>query len=191
MSVQVKLRNGRLMDAVAMEDEMFEVKLASGKINIYHITQLLEVVYEASDSEDPTLTKEESNMKKNIYHYLLQHPVGEDIVTMRFVTDVLPTSIAQDYLTSLGTCRASNNIMALHTGTYRFTLIEELLMEKDQNFTLMVISNKDLAKYDSTKIEEFCERSVFAHANADYSFFLKVPGYGWGLEALGLTLDMK
>jgi hypothetical protein len=192
MSVQVKLRNGRIMDAVQVEDEMFEVELASGKINIYHISQLLAVVYEASHSEDNTLTKEESiTMKKPIYHYLLQHKVGEDYVTMRFVTNVLPVAHAEDYLMSLSTRRASKDIMALTTGTYRFTLIEELLIEKDHDFTLMVISNSDLAKYDSNKVEEFCTRSVFAHANADYSFFLKVPGYSWGLDALGLTLDMK
>lgn len=191
MSCKVKLRNGRIMDAINIGNDSFEVVLASGRTKIYQFSDLL-AVNTISDSEvaNNNLPKEENNMK-TIYHYLLEYPVGEETVTMRFVTNKLADTHAADYLTSLGTHRASGKIMALHTGSYRFTLVEEMLMEKDQEFTLMIVSNKDMAKFPDGKVKEWVDRSVFAHANADFSFYLKVPGYDWGLDALGLTLDMK
>lgn len=193
--MKIKLRNGRVMEATVSPNGTYEVILASGKVKFYGESDILaivddEVVVEAESSESEAITDKEKKM--DIYHYLqrLNGPDGE--YTVRIVTTDLG-NVAARYNESVATRHPVNNILAISTGAYTFSLLEWELIRNNKEFRLMIIGNADLAaNYSSTKLNEMLDRSTFVHANASYSFFMRIKdGVEWGLDDFKLELDFK
>lgn len=192
MSVSIKLRNGRVLEARSLEGDLFEATLASGKTKIYALTDLLSVDAEDLNQEEVITNKED---KMTIHHYLQQFAFGKEDkkfnAIVRMVTTELPASVTERYAVSAANKRVEGGVFALNTGTWQFGLLENTLIKSGDNFTLMIMSNEDVQKLDVLEMEGLINRSNFAYANASYTFFFRVNGQtNFGLEKLGISIEM-
>lgn len=192
MSVYIKLRNGRVMDAQPLENDLFEAILASGKAKIYAFSDLLSVE-DVEVQEAPVITNKEDSM--TIYHYLHEATFGEGdkkfVAIVRMVTTTLPDHIVARYEDSQVKRTTVGGVFALNTGTWQFNLLENTLIKSGDKFTLMIMSNGDVLRLDVSAIDAFINRSTFAYANASYTFFFRVDGEtNFGLTKLGISIEM-
>jgi len=65
MSVSIRLRNGRTLQAEVLSGDLFEATLASGKVKIYSLSELLSV----SDVDDEVEVTNKKEENKIMYHY--------------------------------------------------------------------------------------------------------------------------
>lgn len=192
MTVKIKLRNGRVLEARSLEGDLFEAELATGKLKIYALSDLLSVETADLQPEEVITNKED---KMTIYHYLHDATFGtgenQTSAIVRMVTTTLPTHIVERYEQSKTERRVVNGIFALNTGTWQFTLLENTLIKSGDKFTLMIMSNNDVMQLEETVLDDFINRSNFAYGNASYSFFFRVQGQtNFGMEKLGISIEM-
>ena len=191
MSVIIKLRNGRELEAQTMPDGTFEAKLASGKIKIYGVADVVSVTTE--NNPNNIIIPKEDPMK--MYHYLLKQQFNKDteesfVGITRVVTNKLPVSLAECYNTSLETKLPSEYVFAINSGNWMFHLLNERLTKKNIEFKVYVIKNDVVAKFNEDEFDFYVERSTFCYANASYTFFLRIEGTKeFGLKAMGITID--
>jgi len=191
MSVQVQLRNGRIMDATDNGNDTFDVTLASGEVKTYNMTNLRSVIRKEQQQDVP---KEDNMSKKAIYHYLQQVKFAPDALEMvrRIISTRLDPNIAEAYMESYTTKRHVGNAYAIQSGTWQFNMLEALMIHKDLDFRLMVLNNKDIPELPEGKLAEFLKGSTFAYAGPSYTFFLNVYGatVDFGLDDLGISISM-
>lgn len=124
----------------------------------------------------------------------------------RVITNTVTAEEQEAYDMSIQTRRPQTvdgnvNVMAVQTGEWIYSLLENKLNRRDIKFRLGMISVKDLADGVTNKrwtIEGLVASHTFAWANASYAFFLRVEDKDrktvedFGLETLGLeALDAK
>lgn len=116
-----------------------------------------------------------------IYHYLTNPK--EDVVVRHVATaDMLTNQQLDAYEVSMRLHRPINGLMAISTGSWEF----HLLKNRAESFHLKIVSNGD---FTPSELMTVFAKSNFAWANADYSFFMEIPGQeGWGLHGLGLFI---
>jgi hypothetical protein len=196
MSVKIQLKNNWWYEATVVEGGLYEVQLAKG-VKIYSLDNIKAVNIDGEDARRTSDAQEDiMTTNNNLAHFLREHTMIIDGITHKYVVRVLTNEIpARDldnYKLSVTTRKPVNNIYALNTGAYHFTLIENKLVNSGKMFTLSVFTNKDMALLGDTKIKEYLDRATFAFANASYTTFLRVSGsVNFGLEDLGLMIDFS
>ena len=196
MSVIIKLRNGRELDARPLDNDLFEATLASGKVKTYALADLVSVT---TKKEAIVIANKEAQMTSHIHHYLHEVPFdgtdGKFTTIVRMGTTTLPTtgvpvSVAERYMLSVASKKVEQGIYAINTGAWRFWLLEKTLVEAGIGFTFMAVEKAAINQMTDEQLNKLIDKSTFCYANADYSFFLRIDGEeDFGLSKMGISID--
>lgn len=191
--VIITLKNGRVLNATMVQEGLYQATLRSGKVKFYPIDSLIRVEVATGPLSGVAIVNQTEEKKENqmVFHYMVQETVGDVKVMRRFITNTMPMSILDRYQESIKTHQPVNGIFAITTGDWHFSLLEWRLIARGRSFAMMIINDDDMAAFRPSEIEEWVDKSVFAYANASYSFFLKMldGSTDWGLHHAGLELD--
>lgn len=167
-----------------------------------------EIKVEHNNSKRRRNNKKKENNKVEIFHYIEEvvrngelDNKGNTIPAAAYIrhieTKIEREGFLERYRESQRTGMPSGNILAISTGDYHFSLIENIAAHKGIDICIKTVAvrTRDVggARFlglDAMRphvYENLKANSNFYWANADNAYFVQFPGWdGWGLEPMGL-----
>lgn len=202
-TMRIKLRNNRWMEAEPLPGDIYQVQLASGRVKMYSISDILEIDDDDGDESIAVVNESDNNnMSKEkpvLYHYM-NHVKDLDVVLdaggpnektvtipvyNRIITDHLDPATLADYTRSLETKRVVNSTMAISTGNWKLHLLEQRLCKSGVPFVIEIWDHETFMLREGYEalIASKVEHANFAYASSTQATYL----YGATIEDLGLT----